>query len=85
MSQHDVERDRWEALIEREAIGESLAAEEQEFIARYEAEHLELAHERAVFEAAIDSLREQLEVEDDELTLARQGQAALARYRSERD
>ncbi|HVI02195.1 MAG TPA: tetratricopeptide repeat protein [Enhygromyxa sp.] len=44
-----------------------------------------LAHERAVFEAAIDSLREQLEVEDDELTLARQGQAALARYRSERD
>ncbi|HVI02196.1 MAG TPA: hypothetical protein VM869_25960, partial [Enhygromyxa sp.] len=30
-------------------------------------------------------MREQLEVEDDELTLARQGQAALARYRSERD
>lgn len=83
MSQH--EHTRWEALIDREAIGEPLAPEEREFIARHEAEHPELARERALYEAAIESLREQLDVEEDELTLARETQAALARYRAERE
>lgn len=85
MSQHVNDETRWQALIDREAIGESLALEEREFIARYEAEQPELARERAVYEAAIGSLREQLEAEEDELTLAREAQAALARYRSSHD
>lgn len=81
----DAELTRWEALIDREAIGESLAAEEREFVVAYEAAHPELARERELFEAAIGLLRERLDAEDDELTEARHAALALERYRSERD
>jgi hypothetical protein len=83
MSANDMAR--FEALIDREAIGEELTAEELAFVADYEAAHPELARERAIYEAAIHSLREQLEVEEDEELLTREAEAALERYRSERD
>ncbi len=88
MSQHEAAREqaRWEALIDREAIGEALDTDERSFIDTYEAAHPKLALERAVFDAAIASLREQLDEDrDDELTCAREATAALERYRSERD
>lgn len=83
MSHVDAERARWEALIDREVIGEPLDSREREFVARYEAAHPELAHERAIFEAAIESLREQLD-EEDELSLARDAARALERHRRDR-
>jgi hypothetical protein len=76
--------ERFEALIDREAIGEELTAEERAFVAAHEAAHPELAQERAIYEAAIHSLHEQLEAEEDEQLLAREAEAALERYRSER-
>lgn len=86
------DRARWDALIDREALGEVVFdPDDSSFIHRYEAEHPELAHERSLFAAAIASLREQVEDADDpdvvgvddELTLAREAAAALQRYRSE--
>ncbi len=83
------EQARYEALIDREAIGEALAADEREFVERYEAARPELARERALFEAAIAALRGQVEDDEDnagdELGQARAAAAALARYRSERE
>jgi hypothetical protein len=82
---------RWAKLAEREAFGEALDEHERGFMRRYEANHPELAGERAVFEGAIAALRERLdeyehecehEPEPEDL-LEREAAAALARYRDE--
>jgi hypothetical protein len=76
------DRERWEALIDREAIGEALSADEQAFVAAYEGAHPQLADERAIVEAAIESLRERLEAPQDPAALDQAAAAALARHRS---
>jgi len=83
----ELDQARWEALIDREALGEALDAEQRGQVLRYEAAHPELAHERMIFEATIRSLHVQLD-QFDQPELERDAAAALAalaRYRSERE
>jgi hypothetical protein len=80
-----LDRARWDLLADREALGEALDEHERGFMRRYEADHPELAGERAVFEGAIAALCERLdewESEPEDL-LEREAAAALARYRHE--
>ncbi|MCA9701571.1 MAG: FecR domain-containing protein, partial [Myxococcales bacterium] len=72
---------RWEALIDREAAGESLSAEERAFVADYERAHPECAEERELWQRSLAALGEHRLPDDESLKLI--SAQALAQHRGE--
>ncbi|PRQ04129.1 FecR protein [Enhygromyxa salina] len=85
--EHEHDAQRWEALIDREVVGESLTADERAFVRRHEAAHPECAREREVWGAVLAQLDADSEgrlAEAEAEALERIGAAALAAHRAPR-
>ncbi|KIG13666.1 hypothetical protein DB30_07874 [Enhygromyxa salina] len=78
---------RWEALIDRETVGEPLSDDERAFVRDYEAEHPECANERELWTLALDALADadaDADIPtDSHADLDRLGTQALAAFRAE--
>lgn len=59
----DADLQRWEEIVEREMLGDTITPEDEEFRARYEAEHPECAKESAAWDDMIGLMRDEGEAE----------------------
>ncbi|PRQ08825.1 FecR domain-containing protein [Enhygromyxa salina] len=84
-AKHGGDAQRWEALIDREVVGESLSDDERAFVREYEAGHPECAKERELWALALDALAEpEIDaVVDTDAELEQLGARALAAFRAE--
>ncbi len=80
----DADHQRWEAIVEREVLGQAIDAEDVAFRAQHEREHGECRSETAAWEQMLDVLREEGEAEGSDRIEAL-GQRVLVQRDMQRD